>query len=327
MKRGFVLLVLVLLVGASLGAQGYIYNPSNTPTAGGGNAWPFTSSYSAWRFSFIVDASVLPNAPIKITDVALAFTGSVTKTAKQLQVRMGHTTHKNYSGSGTTSFDVILGPCPTIVYDGPLNWPITANQWEDMGLQRSFGYDGKRNVVIDIRYHGGANAAYVRTDPTIPRAYISTQRTADPYNSPTWFVPIYGEMMGPKHRLTYVKDNILIAPDSLQVGTSGAIAYGNGPGGDFYRIAASLGQSVQWHFGKCSLFLDPDGVFNYSVLFGAPIFNNYSGVLSAAGGAAGKFAVPAMKQLVGICVYHAGVAYNTGGVSGCTNTDGTLLTP
>jgi hypothetical protein len=327
MKRSLVLLSLVLLIGVTIGAQGYVYNPSNTPTTGGGNAWPFSSSYSAWRFSFIVDASVLPNAAIKINDLALAFSGSVTKTATQLQVRMGHTTHKNYSGSGTTKFDDLLGPCPTIVYDGPLNWPITGAQWQDMHLTRTFGYDGVRNIVIEIRYKGGANSATVRTDSSIARAYTHTRYSADPYNEVNWYTPIPGEMMGPKHRLTYVKDNILIAPDTLQIGTSGAIAYGFGPAGDFYQIAASLGQSVQWNFGNCSVFLDPDGVFLYSVLSGAPIFNGYSGILSAAGRATGKFAVPAMKQLVGVCVYHAAVAFNKGGVTGCTNTDGTQLVP
>jgi len=317
----------LLLIGVTVGAQGYIYNPSNTPTTGGSNAWPFSSSYSAWRFSFIVDASVLPSATFKITDVAFAFTGSVTKTAKQLQVRMGHTTHKNYSGSGTTKFDAMLGPCATIVYDGPLNWAITGKQWQDMHLTRTFGYDGQRNIVIEIRYFGGANAAYVYTDASIARAYTHTSYSADPYNDPDWHTPIPGEMMGPKHRLTYVKDNILIAPDTQQIGTSGPISYINGPAGDFYQMAASLGQTVQWNFGNCSIFLDPDGVFMYSLLFGAPIFNGYNGTLSAAGGAAGKFAVPAMKQLVGVCVYHAGVAYNNMGVTGCTNTDGTQLVP
>jgi hypothetical protein len=326
MMKSLALLALVLLIGASLGAQGYIYNPSDTPTAGSSNAWPFSSSKAAWRFSFIVDASVLPAANFKITDVAFAFTGNATKTATQLQVRMGHTTCKNYSTSGTTSFDALLGPCPTIVYDGALNWPITGNQWQDIGLQRTFAYDGSRNIVIEVRYYGGSGSASVRTDASIARAYTHSTYSADPYNEANWYTPIPGEMMGPKHRLTYVKDNMVLAPDVASIGSSVGINYVNGPAGDFYQMAASLGQS-QLNLGTCSIFLDVDSVFLYSVLFGGPVFNGYAGQLSAQGNALGKFAVPALKQLVGVCVHHAAIAYNKGGISGCTNTDGTGLVP
>jgi len=329
MKRGVVLLVLVLLIGVTVSAQGYIYNPSNTPSSGGGpNSWPF-SVYSAWKYQFIVNASVLPSAPFKIIDIAFAPTSSRTFTANPFEIRMGHTTYTAFGPlANDPRFVRVLGSCPTVCYTGPISWVATANSWSPIGLQRSFGYDGKRNICVEIRYRAtGSQGVACWTDTTINRAYTHTGYSADPYNEPKWQVPIPGEAMGNKHRLTYVKDNILFAPDTLQIGTSGAISYGNGPAGDFYQIAASLGQSVQWHFGNCSIFLDPDGVFMYSVLFGVPIFNGYNGMLSAAGGATGKFAVPALKQLVGICVFHAAVAYNKGGVTGCTNTAGTLLVP
>lgn len=324
--RSFVLLALVLLLGVSLGAQGYIYNPSDTPTVGSANSWPFSSSKAAWRFSFICDATVLPAAPIKITDLAFAPSNSATKSATQLQIRMGHTTFKNYSGSGTTLFDALLGPCATIVYDGAFSWPVTANQWNDIGLQRTFAYDGSRNIVIEVRYYGGSGSVSSRTDATIARAYTHSTYSADPYNEPNWYVPIPGEMMGPIHRLTYVKENLLFAPDTLSIGSAGPIDYVNGPAGDFYQMAASFGQNPL-PLGTFKIFLDVDALFMYSVMVGAPIFNGYAGQLSAQGAARGKFAVPLMKELVGVCIYHAGIAYNKAGLSGATNTDGTQLVP
>ncbi|MBN2490003.1 MAG: hypothetical protein JXQ29_04025 [Planctomycetes bacterium] len=326
MKKSAVLLAVLLLVGVSLGAQGYIYNPSDTPTVGSGNNWPFSSSKAAWRFSFIVDATVLPAAPVKITDLAFAPSNSATKTATQLQIRMGHTTHKTYSGAGTTLFDDVLGPCATIVYDGPFSWPVTANQWNDIGLQRTFAYDGVRNIVIEIRYNGSGGSITLRTDATIARAYTHSTYSADPYNEPNWYVPIPGEMQGPIHRLTYVKDNLLLAPDTVSIGNADAIRYVNGPAGNYYQMAASLGQSPL-NLGPCKVFLDMDPVLFYSVLYGPPIFNGYTGVLNAQGGATGKFAVPALKELVGFCVYHAAVAYDNTSILGCTNTDGTQLVP
>ena len=60
-------------------------------------------------------------------------------------------------------------------------------------------------------------------------------------------------------------------------------------------------------------------------MFGAPVFNNYSGTL-VSGAATGSFAPPAIPALVGLDVYHAAIAYATPGVTDCTNTVKTNLT-
>ena len=57
------------------------------------------------------------------------------------------------------------------------------------------------------------------------------------------------------------------------------------------------------------------------------VFNNYAGVVPATGNVGAKFAIPAIKALVGTCVYHAAIAYNAKGVTCTTNTAGTQLVP
>jgi hypothetical protein len=79
--------------------------------------------------------------------------------------------------------------------------------------------------------------------------------------------------------------------------------------------------------GPCTLFLTPDTLFAASVLVGPPIFTNYTGVLSASGAGTGKLMVPKVPALVGLCVFHAGVAFDKSGIKCCTNTDGTEITP
>ena len=327
MRKSLICVVLLLTLGVCLGAQAYIYNPSNSPGTGSTNSWPFRS-YTEWRFQFIVNASVLPNAPIKILDIAFSCQYTSVFTAKQFQIRMGHTTHKTFSGSGTTKFDDILGPCATICYNGPLKWAGTAGPvWSPIGLQAHFGYDGKRNICVEIRYMGGSANQRVYTDASIARAYTHTSYSPNPYNAVNWYVPIPGEMMGPKHRLEYDKRCILIAPDTAKLGLAVPINVINGPSLQFYQIAASLGQYPPINLVTCKIFLTVDSIFLYSVMSGPPVFFNYSGQLSASGTAIGRLVVPPIKQLVGLCVYHAALCYGKVGPICCTNTDGTLIVP
>jgi len=322
MKRNLVLVALVLLIGISAGAQGYVYNPDNVPSAGGGpNAWPF-NIHSAWRYSFIVHAGVLPSAPIKITDIAFAPTSSRTFVASPFQIRMGHTTHRDFSISRPTQFDDILGPCPTICYNGAIQWVTTANAWNDIGLKAPFAYDGKRNLCVEIRYRATRSQGLSSWVGPIPRAYTNTNYVADPYNELKWS---YQDSAAIKHRLTYVKKDIVLTRDTQSIGTASVIDYLNGAAGHGVQLAASLGQSPL-NLGSCTVFLDTDSVFIYSVAFGPPVFNNYAQILPASGSICGTFSVPKLPVLIGLCVYHSGVTHLRGTITGCANTDGTLLT-
>jgi len=305
-----------------------ICNPSDTPGTGGSNSWPF-NTYNAWRYQFIINSSVLPNAPMKITDIAFAPTSTKTWNASRFQMRMGHTTKSDFNTPVTPNcFDDMLGPCPTIVYEGPLTWDCAAGTWSPIGFQSHFGYDGSRNILVEIRYSGGpgSSGVSVRTDTSINRAYTHTNYTKDPYNAPCWYTPIPGQAMGAKHCLDVTKDTVLIAPDTVRLGTTTSIRLYNGAGRQFYQLAASLSQRPGIAVGNCMVYLGFDNILLYSLLIGPPLFNKYGGQLSSSGAGTGTLLVPVMPALVGFCVYHAGVVYtNKGAILSCSNTDGTQI--
>ncbi len=339
MRKALVLAALALCcLSVTLAAQGTIYNPSNTPNTGGANSWPFrgisTTQGTRWRFQFIINASVLPNAPIKITDIAFAPTVTKVWSATQFQVRMGHTTYNSFVKAAVqpACFDNMLGPCPTICYNGPIKWACKANAWSPIRLRCPFGYDGRRNICVEIRYNGGpgSNGVTTRTASSINRAYMHNISAfggvADPWNHPCWIDPIPGQAMGPKHCLSYARTCVLLASDTVKVGQTAGISIIQGPSGGFYQIAASLGQGPGFSVGNCHICLSVDPTFWASIFVGPPVFNNYAGTLTASGSGGGKFAVPNIPFLAGLCVYHAAILFGKGGIC-CTNTDGTKIVP
>jgi len=283
----------------------------------------------------ILDSKLLSQTPgpYKVTEVAFsryAYGSATGFQAKQFQMRMSHSTagcppHKTFMNN--------CQPCPTNLIDtsAGFNWPVpNTKQWTDIGTVADFGWDGKRSICLEIRYrgHSTSNRLAFYSEPgncVIPRSWANSS-ARDNYPWPTADYTYANN--GLKCRLTIDKKNVLIAPDSVSIGTSGPVTYVNGPPGDLYQIAASLGQAQQLNLGKCSVFLTIDGVFLFSLYAGPPIFIGYAGNLNALGNASGKLVVPLLKPLVGICVYHAGIAYNVkAGVTGCTNTGGTMIAP
>ena len=77
---------------------------------------------------------------------------------------------------------------------------------------------------------------------------------------------------------------------------------------------------------KGAIYLDPDGLFFLSLLAGPPTFTDYAGKLDAQGTAYAYIRIPCSERLIGVCLCHAGVAYDRTGVNGRTNTKGTVIT-
>ncbi len=311
-------LICICTAGAVLPAQ--VYVPSNTPATGTCNAAHTGKSES--RYQEIIDATYLPQAPFKVLDVSFAPCASVNPVYSQYQVRMTHTTLVNFAGN--QNFDNNLGRCPAVLHSGPLSWTATANTWSPLGCTgNAFGYDGQgRNILVEFRHiqSSGSTTSHHR-DGVSPRLYTSD---AGAYSSTTG---VTVSIAGAKLELIIDRTCVLYAPDTAQIGQSHAITADAMPAGENCQIAASLGASTAINLGPCSVWLVPDGVFVYSATVGAPIFNGYQAITPASGKVIGKFSPPNIPALVGVCVYHAAVSVGSSGVSCCTNTAGTLLTP
>lgn len=314
-----------IAVGAGQPAK-YVYNPSNTPTTGGANSWPF-NLYTGWRFQFIIDQKVLGTNPLTITNIAFAPNSTRTFAVKDFQMRMGHTTYKDFGTAGTTKFATILGKGAVEVYRrGAITWACTTGKWSDIGLTAPFKYSGKSNVCVEIRYNASASGGVtVYTDASIARAYTHSRYTADPFNATDWYSPIPGEYMGPKHRLTLQGGFSLAAPATVSIGNTALLSLSGGHSASFYQIAASVSGKTPVPLGAYTIFLTPDAVFWASVLIGPPVFNSYAGILSRSGTGGGKFATPNTPLLVGITIYHAAISYDRSGINGATNTGETKI--
>lgn len=328
MKKCTLFLVLLVLVSVPATAQ-YIYVPDSNPGAGSNNIWPFNMSSTTGRFIQILEAKYLPTAPVKITEVAFtrySSSGPTLFTAKQFQMRMSHSTS---TCPLSLTFADHMAPCPTNLIDttaGLTYSTPTQSVWTDIGTNCDFGYDGKRSICLEVRFRGQTTsdgfACWADGNGT-PRL-MSKLTTIDNYaaatGSNTWCTN------GLKVRLTYDKSCILLAADAAPIGSTEGISIVNMPGGDMYQIAASLGQTCM-NFGNCKVCLDVDGVFVASIVLGPPVFTNYAGLIPKSGNAVGKFLIPRIPALVGLCVYHAAVAYDPRiGITCCTNTAGMQLT-
>jgi peptidase C25-like protein len=143
--------------------------------------------------------------------------------------------------------------------------------------------------------------------------------------------PVWSENAGSVSRVEiYIKGPsgfICNAPSSASLGSASAIKLSGGPIARtvYYQIAASMGNRTRIDVGPCSIYLNVDPVFVYSLLAGPPIFNSYAGILTLGQGT-GKFVPPVIPQLVGLYIYHAAVSFDASKVLGCTATDKTLLT-
>jgi len=283
------------------------------------------------RYVEILEAAYLPNMPVKITEVALTKQAKgplgPSFTAQQFQVRMSHT---SVTCPRSVQFSAWSGPCPIELINTTTGFTYTPvlNQWHPVGTVGDFGYDGKRNICLEIRYRGQGR-------PTLMFLHSGDNKVTKPI-SRLWaegFADNYASLVGDKADcdeglmvcLSYTNTCILLAPDTVKVGASMTVSLLNMPAGDLYQIAASFGQNPM-NLGKCTLFLDPDGLF-FASIFGVPIFSGYVGTVPAGGNASGKVTVPKIPALAGICIYHAAVAYNKNGIDCCTNTAGTKIVP
>ena len=331
MKKCNLILVLLVLIATSATAQ-YAYIPDSNAGAGSNNIWPFNMSSTTGRFIQILDAKYLPNGPVKITEVAFTrhtqYSRGITSFfAKQFQMRMSHSTSVCV-GSLSKPFADHMAPCPTNLINTTSGFTYslpTGETWVDIGTNCDFGYDGKRHICLEVRFRGQNVAlgfvgwADGGGTPRLMSKLTPIDNYAALVGSSSWCTN------GLKVRLTYVKNCVLLAADAAPIGSTEGIAVVNMPLGDMYQIAASLGQAPM-KVGPCHVCLVLDGVFLTSILIGPPVFVNYAGQIPVGGRATGRFVIPQFPAIIGLCVYHAAVAYSAKGVTCCTNTAGTLLT-
>lgn len=159
--------VTALLSGAVVG-QTYYYSPSDTPTVGTCNVFPW--GQSSTRHQHVVTAAELGNSQVTITDIAYAACATGTFTAGQIVIQMAH-----YQGTTlSTTFATNLGANPVTMLNA-VNWTYsyTGNAWSDVGLTGAFNYDpAQGNLLIDIEFCGASGGGSFHRDVS-PRCWAN----------------------------------------------------------------------------------------------------------------------------------------------------------
>jgi hypothetical protein len=152
-------LLLACLVAGSVSAQTqtYLIPPNTLPNLGTCNAFPFNTT--DMRYQALVRASELGSTPGIISGISFAQCAS----------------------SGAKSFATITvnlnspGPALTVLNSVRYVWNVTADVWNDIGLQVPFPYNGKDNLVVEVLVTGrGGVSSATHRDNTNQRVYLGS---------------------------------------------------------------------------------------------------------------------------------------------------------
>ena len=301
--RILLLLSMVLAVsGAALADE--IYVPDNLPTTGSTNVIPFSASFMNidCRYQALYFAKYLGGKPYFIKEMSFAAASTGSLSTSQMQIRISL-----FPGSTLSATMDQNIPAPVTVLDAPHTYSHTLGTWSPIGLKTAFVYNGKDNIVVDIRYKGGSNqgsGGFKFTSNAIPRNwaygnYNATQQSGS------------DTIAGLKTRFTV--DRISITASGKA--SPGAMVTLNllapGDGGLPYQIGSSLGTGPI-PIDTRQLGLSLDALLDVTVNGYLPmIFKNYAGILDAAGKGKGTIDIPNLPALVGVKFHSAFVTIDT----------------
>jgi hypothetical protein len=149
MRHAFALVV--LLAAAPLAAQN-LHFPSDTPSVGTCNAIPFGTAtpggFSNCRMQLRFTAAELGGVANLITGLGFAPCGTGRANFGALQVVIDHIPAQQ---PWSTTFAANLSQSAVTVLDGVnYSWNVTANVWNEIGLQTFFVFNGVDDVIVDI---------------------------------------------------------------------------------------------------------------------------------------------------------------------------------
>jgi hypothetical protein len=301
--RAVPLLLALLLVTATCPAD-EVYVPDANANVGTNNSIPFHAEWSpisgSIRYQALYTATQLGNQPFRLRDIAFAPMYTGTFTATQFQLRVSHTS--------ATSLAALLDqniPGPTTLYDGPLTYAIVTDQWSPLGLTGTFAYNGTGNLVVDLRYMGGANTMtsgffgkFRFVNNAIPRNWAYNN-----YNATTRSGT--DTIAGLKTRFTVDRTNIAGSGNPTPGSPIDFALLSPGDAGLPYQVGTSLGDGpTPIDTRTLGLSLDDLLVVSTSGLWPG-IFVGYSGILDAQGQAKARINIPGLAALKGVRLHTA----------------------
>jgi hypothetical protein len=169
-------LLLSFALASSALAQNY-HIPDNNAAVGTSNVIPFgsttsTSSFYNCRMQVRATAAELGAIPNLVTGLAFACSGTGAARYGALEIVMDHIP----SGQplSTTFASNLTANAVTVLSATDYTWNVTANTWNEVGLQTYFVFNGVDDVIIDITSTQGTAPAGMRRG-TNQRIYVTSQ--------------------------------------------------------------------------------------------------------------------------------------------------------
>lgn len=146
---------------AAAQTPGSFFIPSDTPTTGTCNSFPFGQSSSIYQCT--ATPAELGNLPAgSINDLAFAPCSSTTITFSSIEITLAQTTTVPLS----TTFANNLMTNPQVVLKATnYVWPVTGNQWNRIGLDKPYPYIAAQgNLVVQIVFSGASGGVSMHRD-------------------------------------------------------------------------------------------------------------------------------------------------------------------
>lgn len=141
----------VLLTVVSVTAQNH-YVPDNDAGTGPCNVLPFgyiaASPYSQCRYQCKVAAADLGSVAGSITGLGFAACNDGISSFSSIEIRIDH--HGAGAALDPTFDNNLTAGAATVLFAASYVWHTSAHQWNEVGLQELFAYNGIDDIVIDI---------------------------------------------------------------------------------------------------------------------------------------------------------------------------------
>lgn len=313
------------ILAAPLAAQDY-YIPDNQAGVGTCNVIPFgSSSLSTWgnqKYQTKATPADLANIPGIITGLGFAPCGTGNIHFDAIEVVLDH--HPTGVPLDPTFANNLTPNAVTVLSATNYDWHITANAWNEIGLQTYFVYNGVDDLVVEITvtnaittgvtgFHRGTRERlywYATTGPAAPSGTLGnaagkwevSQLTA---RLSTYGVGCAGTNGTPSHSLT----------GSSQIGNTVGLDVANGLPNGFAFAVLGFYNGAPFPLDLASLGMPTCLQYNDQV---ATTF----AVLDGSGAGSVPFAVPASSSFVGVLLYSQYACIDPGAnTTGATTTN------
>jgi len=157
---------LALLAG-SVPGQCAVAVDNADPTLGGGNALPFLASYTPeLTYQILLPRRFLPRNALTMVDLEFAPLAAATFSSTDFVLKLAH-------ANLATDFPLCslwsnnAEPWVT-VQSGAFTFNMAGNAWSPLGLNANWGYDGVRDILVEIRWRNATGGTTVHNSDLRP---------------------------------------------------------------------------------------------------------------------------------------------------------------